>query len=255
MLLAMSLVSWNAALAHQGDRLQSALEVVSGKAGRAREQGLLELAAAVKAQPELAVRSEVQLAVAKLLTDENRRIGVAAFEGDAEANVEFYEEELVPLAFQLLRVATPDAMPALVASLLDGHFNTGSTFSRHLASVGEGAVVALLSASTSPDIYTRSKAYDIMGLTLANNGAGAVRQSLTAQSAKAMRTALLRGLLDADTVCRRDAVRALVAARHRAALPSLRKLAATDPDYGQSGLPANSVRGLAARAIIDLERR
>lgn len=241
-------------VAHQSGRLEAALDAMSARSWTTRAQGLTDLSTLIESDSSLKSRRDVQRAIIKLLDDEHSRISRAAFEGDAEEGIDFYHEKLMPLVYVLLPEMKDELLPDLVAEMFDGFFNPGSGTSRTIASIGEGATEATLAAADSRDIYTRSKAYDIIGLTLANHRMKALRRPLSGRSERVMRAALLKGLRDRDIVCRRDAVRSVITARERDAIPVLRKLAANDPDDGQSGYQEYSVRGLAARAITELEK-
>jgi hypothetical protein len=162
---------------------------------------------------------------------------------------------LQPLALKLLEHAKGPTLRELVTQLLHSPFNTDSPLARQLATVGDGAADPLLVVARGRDIYRRSKAYNVIGITLSNNRARRLRQPLSSRSERQLRSALLAGLRDRDTVCRRDAVRGVLEARESSALPQLRRLAATDPDAGQPGSSSSSVRSLAARAVAMLEER
>lgn len=254
-------------------RLDAVLKVLSSTAGRcpdrprsrrarqalvaayaSQERAWRELASLVDTHPDLLSRADVQTAVVALLDDDHCRVSAAVAAGGGIHGSEIVNYELQFLALALLRTASPDVVTLLVAELLDGAFNTGSRYAQIIATVGEGAVPPLLLAAGGRDIYRRSKAYDVIGFTLANHRGGVVRQRLTVSSERSLRAALLKGLRDADIVCRREAVRAVVRAGDRTALPTLEWLAANDPDSGRGNLAAYSVRGQAIHAVSVLTR-
>lgn len=234
--------------------VSEAIKAMAAESLQARHSGLKALTELIQADPGLRANREVQRSLATLLASESQRLRRLAAKGLAEDDryLSAYHDTLVPAVMLVLPYASSDTEKALVAAVLEGFFNTGSIVATRVASVGETAIPLILELARSASPSKRSRAYDLLGRTLAQHAAGNVRWPLTSESESAARHALLKALRDEDIVCRREAVAAVATAGMREALPLLRELATNDPDEGRPGIQWNSVRGRAAKAIAEL---
>ena len=234
--------------------LSAVLTGLNSERPEKREESLPKLIALIRSDVAVKRRTDVQVAMAALVSREADAIRnwAARARPGQEYDDEFYSGEVLPTAIDLVNDDVPEPEPALVAALVGSVYGTGSRLAQTLAGLGQPALSAVSKLSNSDDSSRRSNAYDILGLMLAKQATRELRQPLTNSSVARAQGILIKALKDHNVVARRDAVRAITTARYRGAIPALRLLAKTDPDVGQKGFDWNSVRGLAAAALKEL---
>jgi hypothetical protein len=244
------------ALAREAPPVRRALASMASPALDAQHESLRTMATLVQSDHSVRSRSDVQLALARMLDSETSRLQSAGARGESEDDpyLQSYFEKLVPAALSVLPHSAGRTESTLLKALLPAHFNTDTRPARTIASSGEPAAVLILAMVRGSDSCRRYKAYDLLGHLLSGDQAKGLRNPLSRSTASAARRLLLAGLRDPELVCRREAIRGVERARLKEAVPVLKELAAEDPDDGRQGNgPLRfSVRGLAAKAITTL---
>lgn len=239
-------------------QVRKLLAGLTARDGEVRERCMSELAVLIRTDEDVRSDPGVHVAVAELLRREAASIleEAAKLPKGQELDASHYHDTLIPAAMRLLDAPASPARGLLLSAMMNGIYNTGSRFAQAIAREGGPALDPALEMSRSPDAIRRGQAYDLLGMMLEGQRARTLKQPLDDGSAAEARRAVLSGLFDADTVCRREAVSAIAKARERDAIPILRVLVLTDPDdaRGRPGVARYSVRGLAAQAIETIER-
>lgn len=239
--------------ARQRDVLSELLRSLQNDSAAVRHKGFRELAGRIRTDESLRRRPDVQRALGAFLQAEDRRIKkLVVTEGHAEdyPYLDAYHRELLPSVLEVLPYSSGAVEGELVEAMVKASFNPGSPVARALAAVGEGALPSIEGAAGDVSAVQRSKSYDLLGEMLAAQRDGTIRRRLTPESEARAREALVAGLRDTDIVCRRNAVRGVVRAGERTAVHILKVMADSDPDDGRTGLARNSVRALAAKAVV-----
>jgi len=218
------------------------------------EASVAEVGRMIDADPLLSKSADVQNVIATRLQQENGQINNRYRNGISSEDIRDCSESLSLIALRLVPDATPATRTLLISALVTGAYNPESKFAKELALYGEAAVGPVLQLAHSDIGPDRGNAYALMGEMIRAGKSGALRYPFAPQSASRLQGAVRAGLQDPDTASRREAIRAIVAAGDREAIPLLSVLATTDPDIGTGSKARFSVRSLAAEAIKQLQQ-
>jgi hypothetical protein len=238
----------------QAPALQSRLTAADT---RTRMAAVADLARGIDADPLLLTEASIQEAVVRLLEIENATVAqnTAAFLKSGKDQLsEAYSEHyavVLGLANQVRndwRLLDPLLLARLRRALVLGVYNPDSVFVKDIAREGEPIVPVVLELTRSAWGPSRWNGYALIGALFAQQEARALTVNLTAKSATRLRAAAREGLLDPAPDVRKWAIRAVVDARDKEAIPLLQGLAQSDPDV-DTGAGRRSVRALAAEAL------
>jgi len=225
---------------------------------QARMKAITDLEQAAAADPSVLADQLLQKALLTLLEAENARVAenLASFQATqhsqlGEGYAEYYAQVL-GLANRIRsddRLSSPALDSRLRRALVFGTYNPDSEFVGDLARDGDAIVPFVLELSRATDGPSKWNANALIGALFASQKAGALAAPLSASSAASLRAASRAALADPAPDVRRWAVRAVMRAEDKAAVPKLEQLAKSDPDADVGG---HSVRSLAAEALRHL---
>jgi len=139
----------------------------------------------------------------------------------------------------------------LIRALVGGVYNDDSAFAQQLAREGDVLVTDIVDLTRSSNEPARWNAFGLIAHVLEGAETNTLRAPLSSSSRARLQAAARLGLQDRASGVRGRAIKAVVAAKDRDAIPYLLHLAQTDPDTGPQGL---SVRELAAAGVDALRR-
>ena len=218
-----------------------------------RAAALRDLKTLVDNEPDLLAQPAVRLGVIQLLERENALIEERFTLGiSSEDLVDYYFGLLIPLCDQTLAAADPD--PRLLTALINSAYNSDSEIVARFAAYGSLVSEATLKLMANALVVKRWNGYAIAGQLLAFQRQGKLRDPIREDMAQQLVEALRSGLQDPDVSGRRDAIRGIVVAGDKGAIPLLVQLAEHDPDTAAGPSVRYTVRGLAREAIKKLQQ-
>jgi hypothetical protein len=222
---------------------------------QARMRAVTDLEQAAAADPSVLADQRLQTALLTLLESENARVAanLVSFQATQRSQLDEsygeYYAQVLGFANRIRgedRLASPALDSRLRRALVFGTYNPDSEFVGDLARDGDAIVPFVLELSRATDGPSKWNANALIGALFARQKTGTLSAPLSVSSAASLRAASRAALADPAPDVRRWAVRAVVAAEDKQAIPLLEHLATSDPDADVGG---HSVRSLAAEAL------